>query len=248
MKLEGRVALVTGSGAGLGREIARRLAGEAAIVAVNDLVTGRAAIEETVDSILASGGKAVPLPFDVGDPDGVEQAVGKLVAEAGRLDILVNNAGINIDSLVQRSNDEDLWKVLRVHLGGTMNCTRSVLPVMKQHQYGRIINISSVVGLTGIRGTPYYAAAKSGIIGLTKATAVEVARHGITVNTVALGYIDIGLSKNFSEKARAELLAKIPVGRLADPDEVAAVVAFLAGAEASYITGAVLNVSGGFYT
>jgi len=246
MHLSGRVALVTGSGRGIGKAIAERFAREGAFVVLNDVGDegpARAALAE----IEAAGGRGAVAMFDVADGAAVEAAVRRVVAEQGRLDVVVNNAGITRDNLLMRMSDEEFDAVLRVNLKGTFFVTRAaVRPMMKQRS-GRIINVSSVVGLMGNAGQSNYAAAKAGIAGFTKSVAREVASRGITVNAIAPGFIETAMTAALPENVRAAFLAQIPAGRFAAPGEVAELALFLASDAASYITGQVIGINGGLY-
>ena len=240
--LEGRTALVTGASGAIGRACAVALAGQGARVVVA-YGSDQQGATETADLVKAAGGEPVVAQADLTDPD----AAKALVAAAGDagVDILVNNAGLTRDGLVLRMRDDDFTGVLEVNLVAAFRCTREALRGMLRRRWGRVVSISSVVGLVGNPGQANYAASKAGLIGLTMSVAREVAGRGITVNAVAPGYIPSKLTDAMSEEARQATLGQIPIGRLGTPEEVAAAVRFLAGEEAGYITGQVLAVDGG---
>lgn len=239
-----RVGLVTGAARGIGRAIALALAGPGLFLYLND-VGNFEALAQTQKDVEARGAGARPQPFDVADAAAAQQAIDELVKESGRLDILVNNAGITRDNLIARMKESEWDLVLAVNLKGAYNCLRAaVRPMIKQH-YGRIINISSVVGVMGNPGQANYVASKAGLIGLTKAVARELASRNITVNAVAPGFIQTEMTEALPEATRAALLAQIPLQRFGTPEEVARVVAFLASDAAAYITGQVIHVNGG---
>lgn len=244
--LTGQVALVTGGSRGIGRAVARRLGAQGAVVFVNFLRNGEAAAE-TARSISEAGGRAETVCFDVADFEAVSEAIQAIVKAEGRLDILVNNAGMTVDQLLLRMKAEDWDRVMAVNLRGVFNCTRAATRAMIRARYGRIVNLSSVVGLMGNAGQCAYAAAKAGIIGFTKSVARELAGRGITVNAVAPGFIETEMVAGLPEERRAEYLAVIPAGRLGSVEEVADVVGFLARRESGYITGQVVGVNGGLY-
>jgi len=243
--LSGRVALVTGASRGIGRAIALSLAARgAAVVAA---ARGQNA-QGTVDAIAAAGGRAVAADVDVTDGAAVERAVAGALEAHGRLDILVNNAGITRDQLMLRMKREDWDAVIATNLTAAFTCAQAVLKTMVKQRSGRIINITSVVGQAGNPGQANYAASKAGLIGFTKALALEVASRNITVNAVAPGMIDTDMTRAIAAQAHGTWAERIPLKRLGTADEVAAAVAFLASDEASYITGQVLAVNGGMYT
>lgn len=244
MNLEGKVALVTGASRGIGRAIAMRLATQGATVVAGARGTNAGAV---AGEITAAGGRATAQAIDITDTASVEAAVAAVLAAHGRIDILVNNAGITKDQLVLRMKRDDWDAVLATNLTGAYTCVQAVLKTMVKQRSGRIINITSVVGQAGNAGQANYAASKAGLIGFTKALALEIASRGVTVNAVAPGLIDTDMTKAISEGAHEEWAARIPLKRLGSPDDIAAAVAFLASDEASYITGQVLAVNGGMY-
>jgi 3-oxoacyl-[acyl-carrier protein] reductase len=244
IQLTGRVAIVTGASRGIGRAIARGLASRGAAVVAAARGDHAAAV---VGEITAAGGRAEAASVDVTDRASVDALVGGALARLGRIDILVNNAGIARDQLLLRMKAEDWDAVLATNLTAAFACTQAVLrPMIKQHG-GRIISISSVVGQAGNPGQANYAASKAGLIGFSKALALEVASRGVTVNVVAPGLIDTDMTRGIAAGAQETWVAKIPLGRLGTPEDVAAAVCFLASDEASYITGQVLAVNGGMY-
>jgi 3-oxoacyl-[acyl-carrier protein] reductase len=240
--LEGRTALVTGASGAIGRACAAALAGQGARVVVAYGADERGAAE-TADLVKAAGAEAVLAQADLADPGAAKQ----LVAAAGDagVDVLVNNAGITRDGLLLRMRDADFTEVLEVNLVAAFRCTREALRGMLRRRWGRVISISSVVGLVGNPGQANYAAAKAGLIGLSLSAAREVAGRGITVNVVAPGYVPSRLTDAMSDDARQAIVGSIPAGRLGAPEDVAAAVRFLAGEDAGYVTGQVLAVDGG---
>ncbi|KLU60091.1 3-oxoacyl-[acyl-carrier-protein] reductase FabG [Peptococcaceae bacterium CEB3] len=241
-----RVALITGSGQGLGQAIARTLAREGAKIAINDLTLNEQKTLETATTLRAMGVEAEVFLADVTQESEVNSMVDKVIERYGRIDILVNNAGINRDGFIHKGNLQNWGAVLNVNLTGPFLCTKAVLPSMRNNNYGRIVNISSLTARMGILGTGYYATTKSGLIGLTRVTAAENATKGITCNALAPGYIKTDMMMKYPEEQLQALIAKIPVGRLAEPEEVAEAVLFMAEDFSAYITGAVLDINGGF--
>ena len=244
MSLEGNVALVTGGSRGIGRAVCVELARRGAAVAVN-YGGSAAAAEETVALCRALGVEAEAFQADVSHPAACDALVAAVKERFGRLDILVNNAGISRDGLLMTAKEEDFAKTLDVNLKGAYFCTRAAAKVMLRQKYGRIVCLSSVVGLRGNPGQTAYAASKAGVLGLVKAAAKELAGRDITVNAVAPGYIETDMTAALPGKAREAMLGTIPKGRPGAPEEVARAVAFFAAKESAYITGQVLCVDGG---
>ena len=243
ISLSTRVAIVTGSGQGIGREIALTLAELGASVVVNDLNSATASA--VAAEISARNGKSIAVAADVTSQEEVARLVEQTMSSFGRIDILVNNAGITRDTLLLRMSASDWDRVLATNLKGAFLCTQAVVRHMMKQRWGRIVNIASVVGLIGNAGQANYAAAKAGLIALTKTTAREFASRGITANAVAPGFIDTDMSRKLSDTAKQQLLLQIPLGYVGTPRDVAFAVSFLASEEAHYITGQVLKVDGG---
>ena len=239
-----RAALVTGGAKGIGRAVCLALAEKGMDIAVN-YAGSAAAAEETAAACRALGVRAVTLQADVRRPENCQKLVEDTVAALGRIDVLVNNAGITADTLMLRMTEADFDNVLATNLKGAFFCTKAASRTMMRQRYGRIVSISSVVGLHGNAGQTNYAAAKAGLIGLTKSVAKEYAARGITANVVAPGFIDTDMTAAMPESARAAAAASIPAGKVGDVKDVAAAVAFLAGEQSGYITGQVLCVDGG---
>lgn len=244
ISLQDKVAIVTGGSRGIGRAIVETLAAAGARVVVN-YKSNAAAAEEVVHAIEGANGKALAVQADVSTAEGVEALFRATLDQFGRLDILVNNAGITRDTLLLRMKEDDFDAVLDTNLRGVFLCTKAALRPMSKAKGGRIINITSVVGLMGNPGQSNYAAAKAGLIGFTKSVAREMASRAITVNAVAPGYIETELTDVLSEQVRGAILENIPLGRLGEPRDVANLVCFLASDAASYITGQTLTVDGG---
>ena len=246
MTLSGQVAIVTGAARGIGAAIARDLGNAGAHVVVC-YRTEQAKAQAVVDDIVTRSGSAEAIGFDVAVASEVDEAIRGVVARLGKVDVLVNNAGVSADALIVRISDEQWQRVLDVNLKGVFNCTKSVARPMMRARAGRIINIGSVVGVTGNTGQAAYAAAKAGIIGFTKSTARELAGRGITANVVAPGFIETDMTEGLDGNARDMYRAMIPLGRLGRGEDVAAAVTFLAGPGAGYITGQVIHINGGLY-
>ncbi|WP_298405981.1 3-oxoacyl-[acyl-carrier-protein] reductase [uncultured Chloroflexus sp.] len=244
LDLSGRVAIVTGGSRGIGRATAERLAASGATVVVN-YRGNAAAAAATVAAITAAGGKAITVQGDVSQPADVEHLVKTTLEQFGRIDILVNNAGITRDNLLLRMKESDFDEVIATNLRGAFLCTRAVLRPMTKQRFGRIINITSVIGLIGNAGQANYAAAKAGIIGFTKSTAREMASRGITVNAIAPGFIETEMTDALNEETRKAILATIPLGRFGQPAEVAGLICFLASDAGAYISGQTLTIDGG---
>ena len=244
MELKGKAALVTGGSRGIGRAVCLELARRGACVAVN-YAGNAAAAEETVESCKAMGVDAFSVQADVADAAACDAMVKEVLSRFGRLDILVNNAGITRDGLMPMLKDADWDAVLDANLKGAFHCMRAAYRPMMKQKYGRVVTLSSIVGLRGNAGQANYAASKAGLIGLTKSMAKELAGRNVTVNAVAPGFIDTDMTAALPEKARESMLASIPMGRLGQGEDVAKAVAFFAGDGAGYVTGQVLCVDGG---
>ena len=242
--LSGKVALVTGASRGIGAVVAARLAEAGARVGVNYHASSDAATV-VVDSIKKAGGEALLVGGDVSQEDKAEAVIKNLVEHFGGIDILINNAGINKDQLLIRMKPEDFDSVMNVNLRGAFLCTRYAMTHLIRQRSGRVINMSSVVGLSGNPGQANYAAAKAGLVGLTKAVAREVASRNVTVNALAPGYITTAMVDELPEETQAKILERIPMGRFGTPEDVAEAVVFLCSDGASYITGQVLTIDGG---
>ncbi|MFQ3682065.1 3-oxoacyl-[acyl-carrier-protein] reductase [Roseiflexus sp.] len=244
MSLKNKIAVVTGGSRGIGRAISTTLAAAGATVVVN-YQRNAAAAEETVAAITAADGAAIGIQADVSVAEDVERLFKTVIERYGTIDILVNNAGITRDTLLLRMKEDDFDAVIDTNLRGVYLCTKAALRPMTKARSGRIINITSVVGLIGNAGQSNYAAAKAGIIGFTRAVAREMASRSITVNAVAPGYIETELTAGLGDQVRSAILEAIPLGRLGTPQDVANLVCFLASDAAAYITGQTLTVDGG---
>lgn len=241
--LTDKVALVTGASRGLGQAIALALAAEGASIAA--VARSEEALKDTLEAIRAAGGVAEPFALDVSDHAAAEATVEKIAARFQHIDVLVNNAGVTRDGLLMRMTSEAWDTVIDTNLKGAFNLTKPVGRLMVKQRAGRIINISSVIGLMGNAGQANYAASKAGLIGFTKSVAREFASRGITCNVVCPGFIDTDMTKVLSDDLRNKLLERIPLARLGQPEDVAGVVTFLSSPAASYMTGQILTVDGG---
>ncbi len=244
MQLDGKVALVTGASRGIGHAIALKLAAAGADVAVNYSGSEDAA-QAAVDAILALGRKAIKVKANVGSADDVAAMVATVHETFGHIDILVNNAGITRDGLLMRMKDSDWDDVININLKSVYLVTKAVSKIMMKQRSGKIINMTSVVGVTGNAGQANYSASKAGVIGFTKTCAKELASRGITVNAIAPGFIHTDMTDVLPDKVKDAMVEAIPLHRMAEPDEVANVALFLASELASYVTGQVINVDGG---
>jgi 3-oxoacyl-[acyl-carrier protein] reductase len=240
-----RVAFVTGASRGIGRAISLTLcrSGYDIVVASPEIEKN----EEVAEEIRACSGEATTLNLDVTSPESVKEGFAKTIKDKTRIDVLVNNAGIARDGLAVRMKLADWELVMKINLEGAFLCSQAVLPGMMKSRWGRIINISSVVGQAGSAGQANYAASKAGLIGLTKALAQEMASRGITVNAIAPGYIATDMTAVLPEEVKQKILASVPLGRMGKPEDIANAVKFLASEDASYITGHVLAINGGMY-
>jgi 3-oxoacyl-[acyl-carrier protein] reductase len=246
MSLRGKIALVTGGSRGIGRAICQRVSAMGAHVYIN-YVSNPTAAEETKEMIQGAGGRADIICFDVADGEQVQAAFKQMVAEAGSLDVLVNNAGITRDGLMARMKESDWDLVIDTNLKGAFLCAKAASRVMMKNKWGRIVNITSVIGFAGNAGQINYAAAKAGLVGLTKSMAREFASRNITVNGVAPGYIVTDMTSSLSEEIQEKIKREIPLAALGTPEDVAGAVAYLLGVDGRYVTGQVLHVNGGMY-
>ncbi|WP_342535382.1 3-oxoacyl-[acyl-carrier-protein] reductase [Lysinibacillus sp. FSL K6-1151] len=243
-KLEGKVAVVTGASRGIGRAIAVKLAEEGAKVVVN-YSGSQAKAEEVVEMIQANGGEAIAVQASVSQTEEVTALMEAAVKTFGSLDILVNNAGITRDNLLMRMKEDEWDDVLNTNLKGVFLCTKAVTRQMMKQRAGRIINISSIVGVAGNAGQANYVAAKAGVIGLTKTTAKELASRNILVNAIAPGFIETEMTEQLPEDIKKGMLTQIPLAKLGQPEDIAKAVAFLASDDANYMTGQTLHIDGG---
>jgi len=244
--LSGKAAVVTGGSRGIGRAIALRLARQGADIAFS-YRSGGASVDEVVEAVGGLGRNARAVQADAADQDAANRLIGSALEAFGRVDILVNNAGITRDSVFKRMTEQDWMAVINTNLNSVFNVTRQVIDGMSERGWGRIINISSVNAIKGQFGQTNYSAAKAGMAGFSKALAQEVVRKGVTVNTVSPGYVETDMVMAIRQEIRDQIVESIPMGRLAKPAEIAAVVAFLASEEAGYITGANISVNGGMH-
>lgn len=242
--LKDKCAIVTGASRGIGRAIAKKLASLGANIVLNYRSNDEEAIK-VKEELLSYGVDVFLYKCDISDFNAVEEMIKASKEKFGKVDIMINNAGITKDTLLLRMKEEDFDKVIEVNLKGVFNCLKAITPVMIRQKCGKIVNLSSVVGLVGNAGQVNYAASKAGVIGMTKSLAKEVGSRGITVNAVAPGFIDTDMTEVLGEKFKEEAKKSIPLKRLGKPEDVAGAVAYLVGNEASYITGQVLNVDGG---
>ena len=246
MSLDGKVAVITGGSRGIGRIISRELAARGAFVCVN-YVSRPDAAEETIALIEKEGGRGAVVQFNVSDHDAVQKAFKQVIKDSGSVDILVNNAGITRDGLALRMKESDWDDVLDTNLKGVFNCSKAVVKSMMKNRWGRIVNISSVVGFSGNSGQVNYAAAKSGMTGLTKSLAREFASRKITVNCIAPGYIVTEMTDALSEDVKAKMISEIPMETFGSAEDVAAAVSYLVSDGAGYVTGQTIHVNGGMY-
>ena len=242
MELDGKVAIVTGSARGIGRTIARKLSQKGATVVICDLTED---VMDTAEELRSEGANILPMQVDVTNSEAVESMVQKTIDELGKVDILVNNAGIVRDSLLVRMKESDWDLVIAVNLKGSFNCTKAVAKPMMKQRSGKIVSISSVMGLMGNVGQANYSASKAGIIGLTKSAAKELGRRGINVNAVAPGFIMSKMTEALPEEEAKKALSVVPLGTIGTQEDVANAVAFLVSDDAKYITGQVIQVDGG---
>jgi len=243
---DGKIALVTGSSRGIGKAIAVELARAGAFVFIN-YVRNEKAARETLEIVEGYGGRGSLLRFNVSDFDAVQDAIRNITEEKGRIDILVNNAGITLDGIFVRTKPEEWDNVIDINLKGVFNCCRTAVRYMMKQRWGRIVNITSVVAISGNAGQACYSASKAGIVGLTKSLARELGSRNICINAVAPGFIETDMTVSIGENNRGKVIDQIPLGRTGTPGDVAGVVAFLVSGKADYITGQVIQINGGLY-
>jgi 3-oxoacyl-[acyl-carrier protein] reductase len=242
---DGKIAIVTGAAQGIGKAIALDLAAAGADIVLGDVMVDKA--EEVAGEVIKLGRRTLVVKLDVSDRESTTALARAAADEYGRIDILVNNAGITRDNLIMRMKPEEWDSVIAVNLTGVFNCTQAVVRYMMKQRYGRIINISSVIGQMGNAGQSNYGSTKAGVVGFTKSAARELGSRNITVNAITPGFIATAMTDALSEEVRERLLANVPLGRLGQPQDIAKAVRFLASDDAAYVTGAVLNVNGGMY-
>ena len=245
MTLKDKVALITGSAQGIGKSIAVAMAKEGANIIISDVNLELS--NQTAQEIQALGVKAIALKLNVTDPSDIDAAVKQAIEQLGKIDILVNNAGITKDGLFIRMKKEDWDAVIGINLTGVFNVTKVIAPLLMKQRWGRIINIASIVGQMGNFGQANYSASKAGLIGFTKTLARELASRGVTVNAIAPGYIQTAMTDKIPTEVKQKMLESIPMGKLGQPEDIAAAAVFLASGAAEYVTGQVLAVNGGMY-
>jgi 3-oxoacyl-[acyl-carrier protein] reductase len=243
MRLKGKVSIITGGGRGIGQATALKFAREGALVVVSDM--NQATVDETVDAIRKEGFEAMGFVVDVTKRSDIDKMVQAVMAKHGRIDVLVNNAGIVMDAQLKKMSDVAFDKVIDVNIKGTYNCARAVVDIMVEQQSGVILNASSIVGIFGNFGQTNYAASKFGVIGMVKTWARELGRKGIRANAVCPGFVETPIIASIPDKVLETMRERVPMGRLGKPEDIANTYAFLASDEASYINGAVIEVSGG---
>ena len=244
MSLRGKTAIVTGAGKGIGKAVAIKLAHLGAKVVIN-YSSSSVEAEKTANDIIANGGNAIAVKANVSIYSEIEALVQQTMDQFGSVDVLVNNAGITRDTLIMKMTEQDWDDVLDINLKGAFNCTKAVTRIMMKQRSGRIVNVTSIVGVTGNPGQVNYTASKAGMIGMTKSTAKELASRGITCNAVAPGFIQSDMTDKLSDSLKEEYMKNIPLKRFGTPDDVANVIAFLVSDEAKYMTGQVLHIDGG---
>lgn len=244
MELKDKVAVITGSARGIGLAISKKLASKGANIVLNDVIE-ESKVDATIKEVKAFGSQVLYLSADIAQTGQAKNLIEQTVQEFGQIDILVNNAGITRDNLLIRMKEEDWDQVIAVNLKGTFNCTQAAAKYMMKQRFGAIVNVSSIVGVFGNAGQANYSASKAGVIGLTKTSAKELASRGIRVNAIAPGFIETEMTKKLPPETREKVIEKIPLGEFGSPDDVAALVCFLASNDACYITGQVIGLDGG---